>query len=405
MKKDEHYPGNYSESDPENYTYRRMRDEREYGLYWYSGLWHVLRPVLVGLTVLVLVIGIGMTGWNKLYGSFLAPVDEADPGDYTFEISSGDSLNRVASNLEAAGLIRSKTVFKYYCDFAGMAQKIQTGSYSLKKNMTMTEIADRLTTGDGNPIVRNITLIPGETVEEFAAKLVRTGVLEKTDEFLAACRDGKAFSDYYYIDDVLKNGQADKRKYVLEGYLAPNTYEVYVTATAEDIIRKLLSQTEAAFPAELQDRAEELGLTMDQTLTLASLIEKEAKETDFPRVSAVFHNRMKQGMKLESDVTIHYITGVRKMALADSDLTVSSPYNTYQVSGLPVGPICNPSTAAIRAALYPDETMIAEKYLYFCAKEPESGELYFSKTLDQHRRAVEAYAPKWQKYDQDRGIQ
>lgn len=387
-----------------NYTYRSMRDEREYGLYWYSGLWHILRPVLVGLTVLVLVIGIGMTVWNKLYGSFLAPVDPADEAEYTFEIQSGQSLNRVASNLESADLIRSKTIFKYYCDFAGMAQKIQTGTYSLKKDMTMTEIADRLTTGDGNPLVRNITLIPGETVEEFAAKLVKNGVLEDDKAFLAACRDGKAFREYYYIDDVLISGHPEERKYVLEGYLSPNTYEVYVTASAEEIIRKLLSQTEAAFPVELQDRAEELGLTMDQTLTLASLIEKEAKESDFARVSAVFHNRLKANMRLESDVTIHYITGIRKMALADSDLTVSSPYNTYQVNGLPVGPICNPSPAAIRAALYPDETMIAEKYLYFCAKEPESGELYFSKTLDQHRRAVEAYAPKWQQYDLDRGI-
>ena len=387
-----------------DYTYRSMRDEREYGLYWYSGLWHILRPVLVGLTVLVLVIGIGMTVWNKLYGSFLAPVDPADEAEYTFEIQSGQSLNRVASNLESADLIRSKTVFKYYCDFAGMAQKIQTGTYSLKKDMTMTEIADRLTTGDGNPLVRNITLIPGETVEEFAAKLVKNGVLEDDKAFLAACRDGKAFREYYYIDDVLTSGHPEERKYVLEGYLAPNTYEVYVTASAEEIIRKLLSQTEAAFPVELQDRAEELGLTMDQALTLASLIEKEAKESDFARVSAVFHNRLKANMRLESDVTIHYITGIRKMALADSDLTVSSPYNTYQVNGLPVGPICNPSPAAIRAALYPDETMIAEKYLYFCAKEPESGELYFSKTLDQHRRAVEAYAPKWQQYDLDRGI-
>ena len=376
-----------------NYTYRSMRDEREYGLYWYSGLWHILRPVLVGLTVLVLVIGIGMTVWNKLYGSFLAPVDPADEAEYTFEIQSGQSLNRVASNLESADLIRSKTIFKYYCDFAGMAQKIQTGTYSLKKDMTMTEIADRLTTGDGNPLVRNITLIPGETVEEFAAKLVKNGVLEDDKAFLAACRDGKAFREYYYIDDVLTSGHPEERKYVLEGYLSPNTYEVYVTASAEEIIRKLLSQTEAAFPVELQDRAEELGLTMDQTLTLASLIEKEAKESDFARVSAVFHNRLKANMRLESDVTIHYITGIRKMALADSDLTVNSPYNTYQVNGLPVGPICNPSPAAIRAALYPDETMIAEKYLYFCAKEPESGELYFSKTLDQHRRAVEAYAP------------
>lgn len=387
-----------------NYTYRSMRDEREYGLYWYSGLWHILRPVLVGLTVLVLVIGIGMTVWNKLYGSFLAPADPADEAEYTFEIQSGQSLNRVASNLESADLIRSKTIFKYYCDFAGMAQKIQTGTYSLKKDMTMTEIADRLTTGDGNPLVRNITLIPGETVEEFAAKLVKNGVLEDDKAFLAACRDGKAFREYYYIDDVLTSGHPEERKYVLEGYLSPNTYEVYVTASAEEIIRKLLSQTEAAFPVELQDRAEELGLTMDQTLTLASLIEKEAKESDFARVSAVFHNRLKANMRLESDVTIHYITGIRKMALADSDLTVNSPYNTYQVNGLPVGPICNPSPAAIRAALYPDETMIAEKYLYFCAKEPESGELYFSKTLDQHRRAVEAYAPKWQQYDLDRGI-
>ena len=387
-----------------NYTYRSMRDEREYGLYWYSGLWHILRPILVGLTVLVLVIGIGMTVWNKVYGSFLAPVDLEDTQEYSFDINSGDSLNKVATNLENAGLIRSKSVFKYYCDFAGMSQKIQVGSYSLKKDMTMTEIADRLTTGDGNPIVRNITLIPGETVEEFAAKLVRNGVLERSDAFLAACKDGKAFKDYYYIEDVLTSGQPEKRKYVLEGYLSPNTYEVYVTATEEEIIKKLLSQTEAVFTEENQARAEELGMSMDQVLTLASMIEKEAKESDFAKVSAVFHNRLKAGMKLESDVTIHYITGVRKMALADSDLTVNSPYNTYQVTGLPLGPVCNPSAAAVRAALYPDESMVNEKYLFFCAKEPESGELYFSKTLDQHKRAVESYAPYWKKYDEDRGI-
>ena len=391
-------------SDEKKYTYRSMREERKYGLYWYSGLWMVLRPILVGLTVLVLVIGIGMTVWGKLYGSFLAPVDQEDPQEYTFEVGSGESLNRVATNLEDAGLIRNRSVFKYYCDFAGMSQKIQVGSYAIRKDMAMTEIADLLTTGDGNPLVRNITLIPGETVEDFAARMVKNGVFESADTFLAACRDGKAYREYYYIQDVLTSGQPEKRKYVLEGYLSPNTYEVYVSATEDDIIRKLLSQTEAVFTVENQERAEELDMTMDQVLTLASLIEKEAKESDFARVSAVFHNRLKEGMKLESDVTIHYITGVRKMALADSDLTVSSPYNTYQVTGLPLGPVCNPSPAAIRAALYPDDSMVKEKYLFFCAKEPESGELYFSKTLDQHKRAVEIYAPYWQKYDEDRGI-
>ena len=390
--------------DEKDYTYRSIRDERQYGFYWYSALWKVLRPILVLATVLVLVAGICMTVWNRLYGEFAAPVDTEDPSEYTFEITSGESLNRVAANLESAGLIRNKTVFKYYCDFAGMGQKIQVGTYALRKDMTVTEIAERLTAGDGNPLVRNITLIPGETIEEFAAKLVRNGVLESADHFLELCRSGQTFSEYYYVADVLSGGNAGVRKYVLEGYLAPDTYEVYTDATEEDIIRKLLSQTEAVFPEEYSERAEMLGFTMDETLTLASLIEKEAKENDFDKVSAVFHNRLKAGMMLQSDVTVHYITGVRRMALSSEDLAQKNPYNTYLYRGLPPGPICNPSPAAIYAALYPNEKMVAEKYLYFCAKEPESGELYFSRTLAEHERAVAVYAPLWQKYDQSRGI-
>ena len=391
--------------DNRNYTYRRIRDERQHGFFWYSALWKGLRPVLVALAVIVLTIGICSTVWNKLYGEFAAPVDEQDPSEYTFEITSGQSLNRVASNLENAGLIRSKTVFKYYCDFAGMGQKIQVGTYALRRDMTMSDIAERLTAGDGNPLVRNITLIPGESVEEFAARLVKDGVLESADRFLELCRSGQDFRDYYYIADVLSGGTAASRKYVLEGYLAPDTYEVYTDATEETLIRKLLSQTEAVFPLEYQEQAESMGMTMDQILTLASMIEKEAKTQDFPRVSAVFHNRLKAGMKLESDVTIHYITGVRRMALTDADLGAANAFNTYRYKGLPPGPICNPSAAAIRAALYPDSTMMAEKYLYFCAKEPESGQLYFSRTLEEHQRAVAAYSPLWKQYDENRGIQ
>ena len=390
--------------DEKEYTYRSIRDERQYGIYWYSALWRVLRPVLVLATVLVLVSGICMTVWNKLYGEFAAPADTEDSSEYSFEITSGQSLNRVATNLEEAGLIRNRTVFKYYCDFAGMGQKIQVGTYAIRKDMTMAEIAELLTAGDGNPLVRNITLIPGETIEDFAAKLVRNGVLESADRFLGLCRTGQAFSDYYYIADVIAGGTAGMRKYVLEGYLAPNTYEVYTNATEEEIIRKLLSQTEAVFPEEYSERADTLGFSMDEVLTLASMIEKEAKESDFDKVSAVFHNRLKSGMLLQSDVTVHYITGVRRMALTNEDLTQQNPYNTYVYRGLPPGPVCNPSPAAIRAALYPNEMMVAEKYLYFCAKEPESGELYFSRTLEEHERAVAVYAPLWQKYDQSRGI-
>ena len=388
-----------------NDTYQSVRDERQYGPYWYSLLWRIIRPVLVLAGSLLVVAGIISSIWNAVYEEYLAPADEANHQEIAFNVESGQSLTRVANNLEAAGLIRNRTVFKYYCDFAGMGQKIQAGSYQLRPSMTMNEIAEQLTTGDGNPIVRNITLIPGWTIEEFAASLVEKGVLTDSAEFLELCKRGTAFADYYYIADVLKTKNIAQRRYALEGYLAPDTYEVYVTATAEDIIRKLLSQTDRVYPAEFQTRAEELGMTMDEVITLASLIQKEAKDEDFAKTSAVFHNRLKKAMKLQSDVTIHYVTGLRKMSLDNDDLALSNPYNTYQVSGLPLGPICSPSKKAIEAALYPDETFIAENYLYFCAKDPESGELHFSRTLQEHEQAVSIYAPLWREYDAERGIE
>ena len=394
-----------SQKEERRDTYRSVRDERRYGPYWYSGLWIVLRPLLVGLTVAVIILGLGVTVWNRVYENYLSPADKNDLTEIPFEVSSGQSLTRVARNLEEAGLIRSGTFFKYYCDFAGMGQKIQIGAYRLNRGMTMAEIADQLTTGDGNPIVRNITLIPGENVEEFAAKMKEAGVLEDTAVFLDLCRTGTAFRDYYYIADLLADGSAGKRKYALEGYLAANTYEVYTTATEEEIIRKLLSQTEALFPEELQQEAEAQGLGMNEILTLASLIEKEAKTADFAKVSAVFRNRLKAGMPLESDVTIHYLTGVPKMALSEADLKVDSPYNTYRVKGLPPGPICSPSPAAVLAALRPDQTYLAENYLFFCARDPGSGELYFSRSLQEHEQAVALYVESWKDYDKSRGIE
>ena len=387
-----------------NWTYKSLHRQREWGLYWYAGVWRVLRPLLVGAAAVIAVIGLIWNAWTGLYNAYLAPADPADDEPVSFSVSSGQSLSRVAGNLEEAGLIRSGTIFKYYCDFAGFGQKIQSGDYSLSRAMTMEEIANRLTDGDGKALVTNITMIPGWTVEDLAAKLVEQGVLGTPDEFLRLCRDGQAFSDYFYVADVLSGGTASRRKYVLEGYLAANTYEIYVTATPEEIIRKLLGQTERAFPADLQSAAEQQGMTMDEVITLASIIEREAKNADFTRVSAVFHNRLAAGMKLESDVTVHYATGVRRMSLHEEDLAVDSPYNTYRVSGLPVGPICSPSQEAISAALNPDPLYVAEGYLYFCAKDPESGELYFSKTLQEHQQAVEIYAPLWRAWDAKRGL-
>ena len=387
-----------------DYTPEELHREREYGVFWYSWLWTAVRPLLLALCVIVVVVGVVMAAWNWVNRSFLSPVDAQDSNEITFVVASGSSLTRVANNLEEAGLIHNRTVFKYVADFLGYGQKIQSGEYRVNRAMSMQQIMELLTTGDGNPITRNITIIPGWTVRDIAAYLKEQQVIGDEEAFLALCRSGQVFSAYYYVADVLASPNAASRLFALEGYLAPDTYEIYTTATAEDVIRKLLSQTEAVFNEELHARAEEIGLTMDQAITLASMIEKEAKTGDFAKVSAVFHNRLKKNMSLGSDVTVKYVSGVKRMALTDSDLSVNSPYNTYIVKGLPLGPICSPSAAAIRAALYPDEEYVRDEYLYFCSKDPNTGELYFSRTLQEHELAVSIYAPLWQAYDRDKGL-
>lgn len=387
------------------YDHETLRDERKYGFYWYSGLWYIVRPVLVALTALVLVFGLCASVYGAIDDHFISAVDPNDATDIPFTVQSGQSLTRVANNLSDAGIIKSRAVFKYYCDFAGLGQKIQSGDYQLKKSMNIFEIAEKLTTGDGKPMTTTITVIPGWTVEDIAAKLVEQGVFKDSTAFLTLCRSGEGLSDYYFIQEELATSGVQKRKYLLEGYLSPNTYEIYTSATPKDILKKLLDQTDAVMTYEWQERATEVGLSVDQVLTLAAMIEKEAKTPDFAKVSAVFFNRLKSNMKLGSDATVQYATGERRMALRDSDLGTDSPYNTYLYAGLPVGPICNPSAQAIQAALYPDESFIAEKYLYFCSKDPATGELVFSKTLEEHNAAVAIYAPLWKKYDQERGLQ
>ena len=385
-------------------TERELHERRRYGFFWYDWLWRILRPALVFLASFVIVCGLVYTGYRKIDAMFFAPVDAKDTTVVEFEVASGSSLSTVSKNLEEAGLIRNHSVFKYMADFMGMGQKIQSGDYELTRAMSATDILDELISGDGKPLTATITIIPGWTVEDIANYLVEHKILRSADEFLSLCKTGEAYSGYYFIEDMLKKADSDQRLYALEGYLSPNTYEIYTSSSADTIIKRLLSQTEAAYSLSYDERAQELGMTMDEVFTLASMIEKEAKTADFAKVSAVFHNRLKKGMSLGSDVTVKYVSGSEKMVLSGSDLSVESPYNTYTRKGLPVGPICNPSMDAVVAALYPDEQYLAQKYLYFCSKDPNSGELYFSKTQEEHDAAVAMYRPLWEEYDRSRGL-
>jgi len=165
-----------------------------------------------------------------------------------------------------------------------------------------------------------------------------------------------------------------------EGYLFPDTYEVPKKYGAEKMAKVMLSNfNQLAIENKFTDRAEELGFSLDEIIILASIIEKEAKFSDEKnRVSTVFHNRLKIGMKLQSCATIQYILGEPKEILDENDLKIDSPYNTYLYKGLPPGPICNPGLDSIIAALEPNE----EDYLYFVLGE--NGRHIFSKTYQEH---------------------
>ena len=383
---------------------QELHEQRRYGFFWYDWIWRLLRPVMVFAASFVIVCGLIYTGVQKVDSMFFAAVDETDTAVMDFEVAAGSSLSTVARRLEEAGLISNHTVFKYMADLMGMGQKIQSGDYELSRSMSATEILNQLVSGDGKPLTARITIIPGWTVEDVAAYLVEQKILKTPDEFLALCKTGEAYSGYYFVEELRARENSAGRRYALEGYLSPNTYEIYTSSGADAIIRKLLSQTDSAWASSYVERAKEIGMTMDEVFTLASMIEKEAKTADFAKVSAVFHNRLKSNMALGSDVTVKYASGSQKMALTDSDLAVESPYNTYQNKGLPVGPICNPSMDAVIAALYPDEQYVAQKYLYFCSTDPDSGELYFSKTLEEHETVVAYWRSKWEEYDRSRGL-
>ena len=271
---------------------------------------------------------------------------------------------------------------------------LRAGTYVLSRNMTIPEIVNIL--GEGNEARRatRFTIPEGYTAQAVAQALFEAGILEEQEEFLALCKDGTLLSAGYL--DGIQN--ASDRRYALEGYLFPDTYEVYEDATPADILKKMLNRFAVVFTEEDAERARALNLTTDQVIALASMIEKEAAaDEDFARVSAVFHNRLRQGMPLESCATLSYALGVKKYTFTDTELSTVSPYNTYRNKGLPVGPICNPGRAAIQAALYPSEEYLSEGYLYFCNMNPkQTNRLVFSKTYEEHHKNVVQYSPFWE---------
>jgi UPF0755 protein len=328
------------------------------------------RAIIAYAAILFIAVAAGaMYVYRAVYGTPKGRAAAAEP--VLFAVQAGESFSSVASRLSKLDLVDHPRAVEAYAWLRGWDRKIKAGTYRLGRNESPRVILERFIGGD---ILRVTVTIPeGFTHAQIAGAVSSSAAI-----------DSAAFASL--IDDEEACRELEVAGGVLEGYLFPDTYLVPWGSTPMDVARMMRARLEEILDANMKTRLEETGLTLHEALTLASIIQAEARlPEEMPLVSAVYHNRLRSGMKLEADPTVAYALGGRKGRLFYKDLEIESPFNTYKHVGLPPGPICAPGKGAIVAALYPDTTC---KAVYFVARG--DGGHIFSMTLEDHAAAVEA---------------
>lgn len=293
------------------------------------------------------------------------PVADFQPQEII--VKKGMTTGDIGRLLEERGLIRSPLLFSIIAKLRRAEHELKAGRYRFERPSTMVSILEKLCSG--GIVTKRVTIPEGLRQEEIAGLLARSVGLDSV-RFVSLAEDSTFCKEL---------GIPATR---LEGYLFPDTYEFYWDIEETEAIRLMVARFHQVFADSLVRRAEEIGFSIHQTVTLASIIEAEAQVPyERPIISSVFHRRLKLGRALEADPTVKYALKKPKRRLLRRDLTIDSPYNTYLHPGLPPGPICNPGGAAILAALYPADT----NYLYFVAKG--DGTHIFSSSYMQHVNA------------------
>ena len=288
----------------------------------------------------------------------------------TISISKGMSLNSVINLLHENNLIVNKNVLKAKILIRGLASKVPTGTFLIEGKVSDAILIDSIF--NKGPIKLKLTIPEGTSAKKIFESI---NLLLKTDH-----RFDNLFTEKNILNKYNISGSS------LEGYLYPNTYFFFNDTSPEDIVDTLVSQFWIEFDQKLLNRANELGLSVHEVVTLASIIEGEAMlDSERSTISSVYHNRLKINMKLQADPTIQYIIEGPPKTLSTRDLRIKSPYNTYQNYGLPPGPINNPGIQSIKAALYPLET----DYLFFVAQG--DGSHKFTTNERDHEAAKRVY--------------
>lgn len=286
------------------------------------------------------------------------------------DIPNGATLSEIAARLHDSGVVRYPFVFRQYAAVAKLDRNVRPGEYEFVAGEAYRRILDRLRQGDILQV--KVTVREGLNRREIAA-LLEQKLHIPADEFMAVTEDPE-MRRRFDIDSP-----------TLEGYLFPDTYFFPTKSRAKDVVHLMLLRFFAAWSSEFEERSRALGMTRTQVLTLASIIEGEALvDAERPRISAVYHNRLKRDMLLQADPTVLYALGGIRRRVLYSDLLTISPYNTYLNRGLPPGPICNPGLVSIEAALAPTP---GTDELFFVAAQDGSGRHVFSTTLEAHEAA------------------
>jgi UPF0755 protein len=301
-------------------------------------------------------------------------------------ISRGMSANSVADTLEENGIIKNSFVFGYYLQLKDEGSRFQAGLYEMSPGMDNAAIIAKLNAGDtiAEETIR-FTIPEGYTVLQIADKLAADGLINK-EKFLDVAENGRSWANAESAQAIPDDDKLHKR---LEGYLFPETYELKKDSTEEQIITRMLQETDrklAALPEDWQDAMEASGRTLHEIMTIASLIEREVVvDEERALVSSVIYNRLAKPMRLQIDAAVQYALDEPKERLLTKDLEIDSPYNTYKNDGLPPGPIASPSLASIEAAIYPAQS----DYLFYVTKKDGSQSHLFAKTYNEHLRNID----------------
>ena len=338
----------------------------------------IMKYFMIALLVIVLVGG--FFTWNYIKGE-TQPVDTAQTELVSFEIEQGASVKEVSKALEKEGIIRNSKLFNFYLKFKNVSG-FKSGLYHVSKSMTLDEIIAELS-GQGKDKDQNATKVlirEGEQLTEIA-KEVEKSTKYSAEDFMAKVQD-EDFLRYLvqkFPKLLTQSYNGYQVKYVLEGYLFPATYDMNDSKTLQMLITEMVAKTDEVM-SKYYDKILASDYTLQEIMAMASLIEKEgSKLEDRKKISSVFHNRIKENMKLQTDVSVQYALGEHKEALSLEDLEVDSPYNLYQNYGVGPGPYNSPSEDAIVAAIEPEKT----DYLYFLA-DIKTKEIYYAKTYEEH---------------------